>query len=404
MDNLRFRSFLLKLQDRLSDNDRQRLHFFLGNDIPRRIRDNPTLQGTLNLLECLFDQDKISEQDFTFLIDAFKEIQCIDAVKLLRDYKQKMQTNCCNQSTLTSIMPPLNEEVIQDQEDDNSAAYNLLQQINAYGSFNKIINSSNTNINPVTITVDDQKIVSIKSGKTRSLNLSLKANKYLYFILLLLMIILGLSLIIAYVLRIKKNDSLDFREEYEKLLEEQKTKNEMIRINERKNSVVFPGQIFGYSIERAFDDSSRSDFMSLPYLNGLYVRDNQDGLESYQFFYLSSHDQENVIESEVDGNQTENFKRKFFFTKNERIIRVQGRLVKKNLVSQNGTSRSISIITGLEFVSRKHRMSPSYGGELGEVFSEEYDGYMLGYIRGRSAQYVEQVQFVWYRTVELDSD
>ena len=168
--------------------------------------------------------------------------------------------------------------------------------------------------------------------------------------------------------------------------------------------MVFPGQIFGYSIERAFDDSSRSDFTSLPYLNGLYVRDNQDGLESYQFFYLSSRDQENSIESEVHGNQTRNFKRKFFFKKNERIIRVQGRSVRKNLVSQNGTtSSSISIITGLEFVSHKNRKSPSYGGELGEVFSEEYDGYILGYIRGRSAQYVEQIQFVWYRTVELDS-
>ena len=84
MDNHHLRSIILKLQDRLSDNDRQRLHFFLGDDVPRRIRDNPTLNGTLNLMESLFDQDKINERDFTFLIDAFKEIQCIDAVKLLR--------------------------------------------------------------------------------------------------------------------------------------------------------------------------------------------------------------------------------------------------------------------------------------------------------------------------------
>jgi hypothetical protein len=83
MDNQHLRAILLKLQDRLSDNDRQRLHFFLGDDIPRRIRDNPTLTGTLSLMECLFDQDKISDRDFTFLINAFTEIQCVDAVKLL---------------------------------------------------------------------------------------------------------------------------------------------------------------------------------------------------------------------------------------------------------------------------------------------------------------------------------
>ncbi len=84
MDNHNFRAILVKLQDRLSDDDRKRLHFYLGNDVPRRIRDDPTLGGTLCLLESLFDQDKINEQDFTFLIHAFDGIQCYDAGDLLK--------------------------------------------------------------------------------------------------------------------------------------------------------------------------------------------------------------------------------------------------------------------------------------------------------------------------------
>jgi hypothetical protein len=84
MDSHHLRAILLKLQDRLSDDDRKRLHFYLGNDVPRRIRDDPSLGGTLCLLESLFDQDKINEQDFDYLISAFDEIQCLDAVKLLR--------------------------------------------------------------------------------------------------------------------------------------------------------------------------------------------------------------------------------------------------------------------------------------------------------------------------------
>jgi hypothetical protein len=84
MDDHHLRAIILKLQDRLSDNDRKRLHFFLGNDVPRRIRDDPTLGGTLSLMESLFDQDKINGVDFTFLINAFDEIQCTDAVQLLR--------------------------------------------------------------------------------------------------------------------------------------------------------------------------------------------------------------------------------------------------------------------------------------------------------------------------------
>ncbi len=86
MNNHHLRAIILKLQDRLSDNDRKRLHFFLGNDVPRRIRDDQSLSGTLSLMESLFDQDKINEQDFTFLINAFDEIQCTDAVKLLKGY------------------------------------------------------------------------------------------------------------------------------------------------------------------------------------------------------------------------------------------------------------------------------------------------------------------------------
>jgi len=45
-----FRALLVKLQDCLSDNDRRRLHFIVGDTIPRHLRDDPTLGGTLSLL------------------------------------------------------------------------------------------------------------------------------------------------------------------------------------------------------------------------------------------------------------------------------------------------------------------------------------------------------------------
>ncbi len=79
-----FRALLLKLQDCLSDNDRRRLHFIVGDTIPRYLRDDPTLSGTLSLLESLFDQAKISDQDFDYLIYAFREIHFYEAVKRLQ--------------------------------------------------------------------------------------------------------------------------------------------------------------------------------------------------------------------------------------------------------------------------------------------------------------------------------
>ena len=86
MDSHHLRAIILKIEDRLSEQDRRRLHFFMGNDVPRRFRDDSSLNGTLSLIESLFDQDKINERDFSYLINAFDEIQCIDAVKILRGY------------------------------------------------------------------------------------------------------------------------------------------------------------------------------------------------------------------------------------------------------------------------------------------------------------------------------
>ena len=84
MNGHQLRGILLKIQDFLSDDDRKRLHFLFGDEVPRRIRDDPSLGGTLSLMESLFDQDIINEEDFTFLIQAFEAIHCIDAAKLLK--------------------------------------------------------------------------------------------------------------------------------------------------------------------------------------------------------------------------------------------------------------------------------------------------------------------------------
>ncbi|CAM4832063.1 unnamed protein product [Rotaria magnacalcarata] len=79
-----FRTLFLKLQDYLSNDDRRRLHFILGDTIPRHLRDDPTLSGTLSLLESLCDQAKISEQDFNCLIHAFNEINCHKNILLIK--------------------------------------------------------------------------------------------------------------------------------------------------------------------------------------------------------------------------------------------------------------------------------------------------------------------------------
>ncbi|CAF1639663.1 unnamed protein product [Adineta ricciae] len=110
-----FRALLIKVQDLLSDGDRVRLHFLLGDDIPRNLRDNPSLSGTLSVLESLFDKDIISEQDCDYLIEAFKKIHCYDAAKRLQEHQRAHTERHGRNCSLQHIL-------IDDNENDRHMA------------------------------------------------------------------------------------------------------------------------------------------------------------------------------------------------------------------------------------------------------------------------------------------
>ncbi|UJR07426.1 hypothetical protein I4U23_011712 [Adineta vaga] len=122
MDNLRLRATILNIHDRLTADDRTRLHLYLGDDedLPRRIRDDPSLSGTLRLMDCLFDRDTINNQDFSFLINALDGIQCFDAANLLRRHLNRNRNVDLNNSlqSLSSIMPLICNQPLRRLEDE----------------------------------------------------------------------------------------------------------------------------------------------------------------------------------------------------------------------------------------------------------------------------------------------
>ncbi|CAF4587025.1 unnamed protein product, partial [Rotaria sp. Silwood2] len=123
MEHHQLRAYLLKLQDRLNDNDRKRLHFLFGNDVSPQIRDDPSLGGTLSLIESLFDQGKINEQDVSVLITAFNEIQCHNAVRVFQGQMQQLQSKASNEPlpSLPQINSTTFHQLVEDQEDKYSA-------------------------------------------------------------------------------------------------------------------------------------------------------------------------------------------------------------------------------------------------------------------------------------------
>ncbi|CAF0896251.1 unnamed protein product [Adineta steineri] len=125
---LRFRTVLLNILDRLSVNERKKLSFLLADDIERTIQDDPTIGGTLNIFQQLFDRDKISNENFSYLIEAFQAIKCYKAATSLTKFQKDLLKNQSqlnienNNRTLTThkhiVSSDILEECLKDLEED----------------------------------------------------------------------------------------------------------------------------------------------------------------------------------------------------------------------------------------------------------------------------------------------
>ncbi|CAM2714477.1 unnamed protein product [Rotaria socialis] len=85
-EDFEFRVVLIKIQNNLSDADRLQLHFLFGEDIPRRLQSNGSLETTLEVLQTLFDRLKISNKNYNYLVRALEAIQRPDCVERLLSY------------------------------------------------------------------------------------------------------------------------------------------------------------------------------------------------------------------------------------------------------------------------------------------------------------------------------
>lgn len=76
--------FLLKFQARLTLNDQQRLHAYLGENIIERIEQDSSVRAHLSLISFLSDRDDNNEEDMQQLINTCNIIQCTDYVQHLK--------------------------------------------------------------------------------------------------------------------------------------------------------------------------------------------------------------------------------------------------------------------------------------------------------------------------------
>jgi hypothetical protein len=53
-------------------------------------------------------------------------------------------------------------------------------------------------------------------------------------------------------------------------------------------------------------------------------------------------------------------------------------------------------VSGIQFHTTAGRTSQLYGSNKGDMYTESYEGFTLGYAKGRSGLLVDMLQFVWY--------
>jgi hypothetical protein len=69
--DLDFRELLINLEDEMSNEDRKKFVFMLGDDIPRRKRDEPLVE----IFTILIDRGRISQTDCSYLLTIFDKIK-----------------------------------------------------------------------------------------------------------------------------------------------------------------------------------------------------------------------------------------------------------------------------------------------------------------------------------------
>ncbi len=124
------------------------------------------------------------------------------------------------------------------------------------------------------------------------------------------------------------------------------------------NLLIKAGKKFGGEGGGYFDDSSSSSFTCSHYLNGV-VRNidiDNNAVISYQFLYLSSHDNQSRIESIVHGNNAEKINVKpFILNEGERINKVEIHVINVTFRMSEGSSFPTKIVNEVIFFTTENR-------------------------------------------------
>lgn len=92
--DLKLRTLLIDIGNKLSNDDRAMLGFLLTNDIPRRDLDTISRdsRASMNIIwETLINRQKITPENVDYLIICFEKIKRLDLVRQLKQYSSSLK-------------------------------------------------------------------------------------------------------------------------------------------------------------------------------------------------------------------------------------------------------------------------------------------------------------------------
>lgn len=210
-------------------------------------------------------------------------------------------------------------------------------------------------------------------------------------------IIIGISLIVFIITLILSSIFIYFiikKQQFSPTVHE-KIKSSIINEANIKSGIKF-GDTTGFE----FDDSLAEKFTYFHSIRGIRIRPDRSPLHWFQCFYSSSDNPENMIEGAIHGLKEDNDSfEDFFLDKDEKITKIQIKVDYVQLYQNDILSFRPLLIMAMRFYTTKGRTSRSIDYVDGQMYTEEFPGYTLGYISGKSGRYIDQIQFYWYKTL-----
>ncbi|CAF3416770.1 unnamed protein product [Rotaria sp. Silwood1] len=394
---MEFRALLINLFNQLADNDRQALHFVVGNKVPRKDRDNCTPSGSLNLLDSLFDRNLITGQNFDYLINVFEQINCNDISEQLKEYKlHSIKTSI---AASISLELSLFDESVLDIEEDKmrSVSNDVPRQFPHLFSISEEpsteLESSMLPSNTNTFSEGTYNNNEHERKQSSSIISNISNKKRSLFSIILIVITI-LSIIICLIL---------FRYFF---IEPQKLNNATsTRIIEQKKLfyIMKEGLQYGDNSpiqNETFNDAKDHELFYADRCIGVELKWSSSALFSIQFLY--------------SNNRLSNLRTTTSTTENKELSILSSRLSNNFMLNSNEEINKINLyqnlsqknftIIGIQFYTTNGRKTNIFGSNDGHFITESFEHYTFGYAKGRQEKEkgIEMLQFIWFKHSSME--